>query len=164
MMNNDIIKQIKANKQANSFIKTNKLKDEDILKNLSAFTQFIDQESICANCDGKKCSSIIEGLKCELSYSNKVNVEYYDCPIYNETTDNNEFEVIDYTEKQVEIYDTPARMQLYNVFSNVRENLKSDNQNKKGIYLHGNYGTGKSLLMYEFAKRLSKNYSDITRK
>lgn len=162
-MSDKLINDILNNKSVASFLKENKLDSTCISKNLNAFTQFVEQESYCLGCKGA-CQSPINGLKCSLVYANgKVQVEYTDCDIViNEDEDN--LEVLYYTDTNLtDIYTTPERLKLFDLFGKVRKELnnKESHHLVKGIYLHGNFGTGKSLLSYELAKKLAKKNSVI---
>ena len=156
-----IINNICKDKSIAKFIKDNKLSNEDILKNLNPLSQYKEQMAKCANCNGK-CEADIEGLTCELNYNNgKVTIDYVDCNLFINNDDAFDLEVIDYTDNKLKIFDTVERTKLYLVLGEINKNLNDKNAMHKGLYLHGNYGTGKSLLMYEYAKKLSKNYKVI---
>ena len=165
MMNDKLINDLLKNKKIKDFLKTNNLSNTDITKNLNQFTQFFEQESYCASCDGN-CKSPIDGMKCELEFDNgKVKVSYVDCDIKIEEDEEN-LEVLYYTDSNLDdIYTTPERLKLFDLFAKVRKEINARDKKApkmcKGIYLHGNFGTGKSLLSYELARKLAKKNSVI---
>ena len=166
-MNDTLIKELLENKIIKKFLKDNKLSNEDLLKNLNAFTQFNEQDSLCSKCDGN-CIGVVPGARVELEYLNgKVRVNYFECEKQIIEEDSNNIELIDYTPTDLgDIFDTPEREKLYVTLTSVQETIDNyDFYNSdspcKGIYLYGKFGTGKSFLMYRFAKKLSKKHKVV---
>ena len=165
-MNNDLINELLKNKKIKDFLKENKLSKEDILKNLSAFTQFNEQDPLCEKCDGN-CIGVVEGARVELVFDNgKVRVEYFECE-KQIIEDEEKLELIDYTPTDLgDIYETPERQELFNTLSKVKDAIDiydfyNSSEPCKGIYLYGSLGSGKSFIMYRFAKKLSKKHKVV---
>lgn len=149
-----ILKYLYSNKEVKNFCTKNKLKDDDALRNfqaLSAYKEFLES---CNNCDGSCCNAKVKDQIMTLTYDGKiVEAEYEKCPKV-VTEDYSNYEVLCYTENNIELVTTQARAMLMGFFQKFIDEYKLK-KFAKGIYLWGECGTGKSLLLYKFGQLLS---------
>lgn len=157
MMNSELAKLLLKNKKIKEFVTKNAIDEKEILKNYNLFSQFQEMDDICSNCDKKECLSEVENMTCELLYEDgKVRCVYRDCNLV-QKDDPNSLEVIDFTPNQGKPINTGPREKVFEKFKDFYTKYNQDNKGLvKGLYLHGKYGTGKSFIMYEFAKKLAK--------
>lgn len=152
-MNDNIINYLYGCQEIKDFCKKYKLSKEVVLSNFAQFSSYKDSVEACKKCDGKKCLSKTKNTKIELEYKNgKVISNLYNCPIIASVNPNN-FEVLNYTQKDIELEMTTPRYNLLTFLNKFMDDYFS-NKNPKGIYLWGPCGSGKSFLLYKFSQTL----------
>ena len=158
MMNSELAKLLLKNKKIKEFVLKNALEEKDILRNYNLFSQFQEMDDICSKCDKKECLSEVENMTCELVFEEGVvRCVYRECNLV-QKADPGALEIIDYTPNEGKLFNSEAREKTLSKFKDFLEKYNSDNKGLvKGLYLHGKYGTGKSFMMYEFAKLIAKN-------
>jgi len=149
-----IVKYLFKNKEVKSFCVKNKLDDNDVIRNFQAISAYKDFLESCDNCDGKNCKAKVKDQIMTLSYDGRIVEALYEaCPkVVKVDTEN--YEVLCYTENDIELITTQARAMLMGFFQKFIEEYEA-NKFAKGIYLWGDCGTGKSLLLYKFGQLLA---------
>ncbi len=148
-----IIDYLYTNKEVKAFCEKNKLSSKEIFNGFAALSAYKDCLESCTNCDGKTCKAQNTNFKVELEVKDgKVVSNLYKCPLVDEKNPNN-FEVLNYTQKDVDMEITSARYGLLTFMEKFKNDYFSSGK-AKGIYLWGACGTGKSFLLYKFAQSL----------
>ena len=152
-MNENIINYLYSCKEIKNFCKKNKLSNEIVLANFAQFSSYKDSLEACEKCDGKKCISKTKNAKLKIDYKDgKIISNLYSCPLIASVNPNN-FEVLNYTQNNIELEMTTPRYNLLTFFNKFMDDY-FENRNPKGIYLWGPCGSGKSLLLYKLSQRL----------
>lgn len=153
---NKVIDYLFSNKDIKSFCLKNKLSNEEIFKAFAQFNTFIDTNEACKKCekcyDGNCLSKTIY-LKPTLTNRNGIVSLMYSACEKKKSKETNNFEVYGYSENDIDIEKTYARQNLF-IFLKKFEDDYFNKENPKGVYLWGDCGTGKSLLLYVFAQTL----------
>ncbi len=120
----------------------------------------LKEAASCKTCkEINECSNKLQGHKLVLNYKNKLEEVYEPCNYYLEIIRKKRIYYVGvnselYEAKLEKIYvDDASRMEILQVF----KELLSTNS-KKGIYLHGKFGTGKTYMMSAFLNKLSESY------
>ena len=154
-MTNELVKNLCKNKQIKKFITDNALDEEEVLRYFPAFSQFQEMDNCCKECDGRECLSEVENMTCDLAIDNGVvRCVYKDCDKV-KAVDANSLEIIDYTPSKGEMKISGNRALIFKKFADFITNYENSKGLVKGIYLHGQFGVGKSFILYEFAKTLA---------
>ena len=154
MKKNIIIEDLYSNKKVKEFCVSNKLSDEEVLKNFLPISIYKDVMDICIDCNGKRCDSQTENMTASLVLENgKVKVNYLECEKANRLSPRN-FEAMYYTESDEEVYKNENRSKIFTLMNNYIENYDCNKYNK-GLYIYGSLGTGKSFMTYQFAQLLT---------
>lgn len=176
----DYLNKIVNHAEIKQLIIDNKLSINDIEKNFSILLSYVVHKNKCAGCTGlKDCQQVNNGYMPVVDY-NGVNfdVEYLPCnyrqvildqknidrnlTCYSCNFDNFNFNDIYINEKRKEVL---AKIKA--CINNYKNNLPT-----KGLFLHGQYGCGKSYLLAYLAKNLANAnhqvlfayYPDLVRK
>ena len=158
---NKQLDEIKNNAELKAFISENNLSDQQILDQLSVFKRYLDSKKICENCMGLyQCAQKKTGECISLSYQGIVveeieyckymvkknddvrhlsNFTYSDIPDRLNTLD---LDNIEYTEDQKELYAL-----LLGILHE---------KSKRGLYISGDFGVGKTYLCTALANSLAK--------
>lgn len=180
MNRSDYLKKITNNMEIKQLIFDNKLSINDIEKNFSVLLSYVVHKNKCVGCMGlKDCQQVNNGYTPVVDY-NGVNfdVEYLPCnyrqvildqknidrnlTCYSCNFDNFNFNDIYINEKRKEVL---AKIKA--CINNYKNDLPT-----KGLFLHGQYGCGKSYLLAYLAKNLANAnhqvlfayYPDLVRK
>lgn len=180
MNRSDCLKKIANNTEIKQLIADNKLGSTDIEKNFSVLLSYVVHKNKCVGCKGlNDCQQVNNGYMPVVDY-NGVNfdVEYLPCnykqtvidqknidrnlTCYSCNFDNFNFNDIYINEKRKEVL-----AKIKTCINNYKNNLPT-----KGLFLHGQYGCGKSYLLAYLAKNLANAnhqvlfayYPDLVRK
>lgn len=172
MKKNIIIDDLFQNSKVKDFCEKNKLKEEDIFRNIVPLSIYKEAMDICQGCNGKgECFSNTENMTVNLEYINgEVKVKYTECELAHKISASN-FEVMYYNEKQEQVIKNDKRSKIFLMMKKFIDEYDSSKLNK-GLYIYGAYGTGKSFLAYQFAQQLTQKgikvifayYPDLVRK
>lgn len=152
--NRKLIDEILSDKEIRNFLKENKLDEKIILDFFPAFSLKKETDDICFKCEKNgKCSNNSEFCKCILKYeNNRVVSNYVSCEYENKGVLKTYF----YDPTNEELYLNVARGTILKKLIDFKNNYLN-NKEVKGIYIYGKYGTGKSFILYSFAKELVKS-------
>lgn len=152
----DILKkEVLEDESVKEFITKHKLGKEVIDTNLLNFKMYKDANDICKGCMGKKtCAMDVYLEQIHLDYNgSNVSLKLKKCPYVD--TINEEMLSFYFFPKDTfsgKPYSLDSRKEIY---SKMKDFFK-DPLNKKGFYLYGPFGTGKTYLLYSIAAKLSK--------
>lgn len=160
MDNKKIVEYLYKCKEIKKFCKDNKLDENTILKCFSQFSTYKDSLDDCAKCkvsEGSGVSSCQSRVKNNivdivLDENGYVITKVHNCPKII-MSDPNIFEVLFFTDNDIDIEATAARANLFVFFDKFMEDYFKGGFTK-GIYLHGKCGTGKSIMLHKFGKKL----------
>lgn len=142
--------------EVRKFCEENNLTEQEMILNMAPLFTYKEGLDECKNCNGKVCNASVKEMypTITLDLNRHVEVKYNECPKVKAFHPGN-FEVISYTDNDIDIQVTSARKELLKVLNEFYDNYFSSNkQFVKGIYLYGECGVGKSLIVYQFAKNL----------
>ena len=149
----DFIDIISKDKEVKEF--ADSLTNDELEMNICLLLEQVRANKICNDCKGKKqCLSDVDKMQSYLIKNTSiVTREYYDCSYLNNVTSNG-LDLLHFPKElnQGEFYLTNNRADIINAISNYK---KSDGT--KGIYLYGNFGCGKTFIMYNLANYLVKS-------
>lgn len=153
MDNNKLINEILTDEEIKQFIDKNKLDKNIILDFYPAFALKKETDDICLKCKKNgECLNKSDFCKCILKYeNNRVVSSYAPCEYENK----GQLKTYFYDPKDEELYLNVARGTILKKLIDFKNNY-FNNQEAKGIYIYGKYGTGKSFILYSFAKELVK--------
>ena len=147
----EYIDLINQDKEVSEFVSN--LTPDEVEMNICLLLEQVRANKICENCKGKKeCLSDVFQMQSYLTKNTSfVTREYYDCS-YKENDISDGIDVL-YFPKEMKIDD-------FYINENRREIINALNEYKasngrRGIYLYGTFGTGKTYIMYWFARELS---------
>lgn len=152
--NRKLIDEILSDKEIRNFLKENKLDEKNILDFFPAFSLKKETDDVCFKCEKNgKCLNNSEFCKCILKYeNNRVVSNYVPCEYENKGVLKTYF----YDPTNEELYLNVARGTILKKLIDFKNNYLN-NKEAKGIYIYGKYGTGKSFILYSFAKELVKS-------
>lgn len=150
--------------QLKAFCVKHHLTDQDILNNLSRFFIQKENNSICAPCDGKNCKMDPYGMQTRLEFQDSLELVYFPCPKIEPDVGKN-LETLFFSNKTIyenkELFISNPRAKALKLFDQFVSNYEK-NVFQKGLYIHGAFGTGKTFLLWRFAKELSKKQVKVT--
>lgn len=165
----DFLTTIKQDKEVNRFISN--LTDEEIEMNICLFLEQVKANKICNQCKGKKeCQSDVLNMQSHLIKNTTiVSREYFPCT-YKPVIDEDLLEILyipNNLESENELYVTNDRLQVIQAIAKIKSG-----EEKKGFYLYGTFGTGKTYIMLSLAnyytkkgkKVLAAYYPELVRK
>lgn len=153
-LNAKLINDILEDEEIKNFLQEYNLKNEAILDFYPAFSLKKETDDVCNKClRNGECLNQSQFCKCILKYKNgRVNCEYISCNYENKGLLKTYF----YDPKNEELYINVERGTILKKLVDFREKYLSNSQ-AKGLYIYGKYGTGKSFILYTFAKELVKD-------
>ncbi len=153
------------NEEFVSFINRLKLDDSIVKKYVTLLEESCSEYNNCLNCNGlSECKNKLNG-DCFLPVINKNNIkfEYKSCRYKNMFIRNNVYS------KYVKYYNTPTFIKdasfenidkknksRFEVIDYIYKFVNNYSKDKKGLYLHGSFGCGKSYLIAACFNELSK--------
>lgn len=148
-----LINDILLNKEIKMFLKENNLSESIILDYYPAFSLKKETDDICSKClKNGDCLNKSEYCKCQLKYeNNRVISNYVACEYENKGSLKTYF----YDPLDEEVFINVERSKILKKLLEFKENYLSGKP-AKGIYIYGKYGSGKSFILYAFAKELVK--------
>lgn len=164
-----LVNELLKNNEIKEFVSKNKLTFEDIINFYPEFNLKETIDSECSKClKNGTCNNESKFSKCELVFEGgKVRAKLVDCPYENKGV------LVTYFDEAIpgDVYYNKARAKVLNELAFFKEHLNDKNP-PKGVFLYGGYGQGKSVIMYNFAKELSKEgkkviyayYPDLVRR
>lgn len=156
-MNKITIKELLfKSEEVKKFCEDHNLTEQEMVLNMAPLFTYKEGIDECKKCNGKVCNASVNEMYPTLTIdaNRRVEVKYSDC-LKAKALHPGNLEVISYTENDIDIQVTPARIELLKVFNEFYDSyFSADKQFIKGIYLYGECGVGKSLLIYQFAKKL----------
>lgn len=161
MEKKDIVKIVLQDKDIAKFVKENKISDNEIINNFAKLSLYQENKKICEGCDGSVCNSSAYGLRSylEIDNSGRLRICYENCPLA-KVEDEYGLEIMDYTDQDITIETNKPRLELLKRLNKFSEEYKN-NKFAKGLYLHGPYGIGKSLIILNYAKTLKQNGAHV---
>lgn len=154
MDQNTVLKYLYNNKDIKKFCKDNKLSDNEVVSYFQELCAYKDYLEGCAACDGKTCKAKIKNQLMNIEcIDGKLKTSYSPCNKI-PSVNNSNYEVLCYTESDIDLISTQARVELMRFLLKF-ESEYSEKKFTKGIYLWGKCGTGKSLLLYKFGQKLA---------
>lgn len=150
------LKPLLDNKEIRDFILENNLDQEFLLPQLPYLMIFNEESKKCSECLGKnKCSQDLENSKPYLElYNNKVVVKYRRCP-YKNLIDDRYCEFLFATDVEkilnMDLTINKERASILNYISDFFESY-SKGVTKKGLYICGKFGVGKTFIMLHLVK------------
>ncbi|MFA5542333.1 MAG: ATP-binding protein [Bacilli bacterium] len=152
----DILKkEVLEDQSIIDFINKHNLNKEIVDFNLLNFKIYKDAREICKGCMGKKtCMMDVYLQQVHLDFSgNNVSLKLKKCP-YVDTINEEMLSFYFFPNDTFEgkPYSLDSRKDIY---SKMKDYFK-DPLKKKGFYLYGPFGTGKTFLLYSIASKLSK--------
>lgn len=147
--------------EVKDFALKNSLSDDELFRSISPLSLYKESNEICKQCDGITCKNNVDQMIANLviDENRKVRIVYEDCYKLRSSTQGN-LETIHYTENDFEITITDQRLSLLEKFNKFEEEY-FQGKKPKGIYLFGKCGTGKSLMLFRFAKNLAKDGAKV---
>lgn len=155
----DVLKKIKSELSKDpeivSFVREHEITSEVVDRNLSILYQQKQANDICRNCMGKKTCAMEAYLwKPELEFHHgNINQRLRRCP-YVDTFNEDLLEMLfvpdDYQSGKVD--GTKERMEVLSEIKRFVENPTK----AKGLYIHGQFGTGKTYILLHLAQELTK--------
>ena len=161
---NEILKSLLENKRIRDFVLENNLSKEYLLTQIPFLMLFNSEIKKCDECMGKtKCkqdeTNLIPTLKL---YNKKIDMKYKKCP-YKTILDDNycEFLYVEDPERLInmDLYFTDSRVEIFNYINEYMEAYKNKVY-KKGLYIHGKFGVGKTFILLQVARL----FSDLKKK
>lgn len=138
-----------------AFCKKHKLTNEMVDDYLLLLFQQKQANDLCRNCLGKKpCAMDVFNMQSMLTYyQGKVERKYYPCR-YLDNINEDLIEMLFFPETTHigELHIIPERKTLYNAMKKFTNNPHQE----KGLYLYGQFGSGKTFVLLKMAKELSK--------
>lgn len=148
------------------FIRDNQITEEIFDNNLARFINQYDNNQKCKNCPGlHSCTMDVYGYSSRLNiYNGVVDLVYYPCKYSSPETSlklellyfpNNKFLL----SKEID-FNNPDRVQIFKEINRFLSNYKKE-PFTKGIYIHGEYGTGKTQILLHLATTLVKRNTEV---
>lgn len=156
-----IKKEVLEEESIKEFIKKHNLSRDVVDNNLLNFKIYKQANDICKGCMGKKtCAMDVYLEQVHLNYNgNNVNLILKKCPYVDAVNDEMlSFYFFPNDTFSGKPYSLDSRKEIY---SKMKDYFK-DPLNKKGFYLYGPFGTGKTYLLYSIAAKLSKMNIKVT--
>ncbi|MCK9470947.1 MAG: ATP-binding protein [Bacilli bacterium] len=154
-----VINSLYQDSTIKKFILENKLSEEEIINNLSALTTQKENNKII-NSNPERCLLDPYGMASYISFENgKVELTYYQV----KTTDDKLERLFFPNKEEVlnqELYKDAKRVMVLKEVLRIENNYKP-RQFFKGIFIHGNFGTGKSFIMQKLAISLSNKGANV---
>lgn len=176
----NLIRTLKENPNVSSFLKENKLTEQDLRDNLTTFLAFVDKKEECTHCQGlASCTQNIRGNQPVLAYEDTViNLLYQDCgySLANqaEKAKYRNFKTHSYTPKQISLEDIYRNGDRQELLLHVIDFTKKypRGEKTKGVYVYGPFGSGKTFIMNYLAMQMALSgyqvffayYPDLVRK
>lgn len=165
-MSNDVKKITKVvfeDKLLKEFCEKNQLSDENILNNLSRFFIQKENNAICVPCEGLNCQMDPKAMQTRLEFNGNVDLVYFPCPKYEQAVSDN-LEMLFFSKQA--IYENQklfVNTERVFAFKHMEEFLKKYKKGSftKGLYLHGAFGTGKTFILWQLAKQLTKQGAKV---
>ncbi|MGD9604845.1 MAG: ATP-binding protein [Bacilli bacterium] len=153
-----IIAAIFEDKLLKKFCEKNNLSDEDVLNNLSRFFIQKENNAICLPCDGTNCQMDPIGMQTRLEYNGNIDLVYFPCPKFEQAVTDN-LEMLFFSKKAIyenqKLFINNERVYALKHMDNFLDRYQKG-VFTKGLYLHGAFGTGKTFILWQLAKHLSK--------
>ena len=152
-LNNKLINDILEDEEIKKFLKENNLKKDVILEFYPAFSLKKETDDVCAKCmKNGQCLNQSRFCNCILKLEKgRVSCKYINCEYENKGLLKTYF----FDQKNEDLYINVERGTIYKKLAEFKKNILNGTPSK-GIYIHGKYGTGKSFILYSFAKELVK--------
>ena len=152
----NVKKELFKNKEISEFCLKNKITDDQLLNSFPDLFLHKDNSEICKKCLGKKpCESKVENMQTVLTYDNsKIKVHYKDCP-YIKKVSSGKLTFLNFNDNigEEEVIISNERILILNDLQRFYNEYKKGKK-VKGTYIYGNYGSGKTFLLINFAKKL----------
>ncbi len=153
----EYIDLINQDKEVSEF--TSSLTPNELEMNICLLLEQVRANKICNDCKGKKeCLSDVFHMQSYLTKNTSyVTREYYDCS-YVQTNITNGIDVL-YFPNEINVNEFDVNEDRREIISALTEYKASNGT--RGIYLYGSFGTGKTYIMYWFAKELVKKNKKV---
>lgn len=162
---NELIKKVLQNKEISEIVNKEKLDLNSIDSNLNYLLSYDLKIKKCASCKGlETCTQASQGYQPKISYDGeKFEADYIPCEYLNKFK-----ESVDKTKNLRLISCNFSTFNFENVFINQNRqdvllkikkciNEYESGKLSKGLYIHGQYGCGKTYLLGYLAKNLAEN-------
>jgi primosomal protein DnaI len=169
---NRIKKDLFKDLEIKDFYIKHKMTDLDLLSNLSKFYIHKEYNDKASKCTSDNCVMDPYGQHTKLDFvNNNVELSYVNCPtLVNRNVGNVDLMFFPNQEEMIkkELNVTQERALIIKLINEFINNYQKG-RFTKGIYLYGEFGTGKTFIMYTLAKQLASrgvkvilvNYSDL---
>lgn len=169
-MSENLIKEyekiILEDPEIRSFINNNKISKTVIENNLARFINQYENNKKCSNCPGlHSCTMDVYAHSTVLSlYNDTVNLVYYPCK-YALPGTNDKLEMLYFPKNEFLLnkeidFNNSERVQIFKEISRFVSNYQNE-EFTKGIYLYGEFGTGKTQILLNLASLLSKRNTEV---
>lgn len=147
----ELINELLKDKEIKDFIKKNNLSNEDVIDNYSSFATKLSMDNECCKClKNGTCTNESEYSVGVLTMqAGRVKLKLEACPFEVKGT------LISYFDETIptDVYQNNARLPVFEELSRFLVGI-NDKIPPKGVYIYGMFGQGKSVILYNFAKKV----------
>lgn len=147
----ELINELLKNKDIKEFVKAHRLDSNAIISNYSSLAMKDNIDKECSKClKNGICNNESKYSSCVLEYvGGEVKAKLVSCPYDNKGT------LVSFFDETIpsDVFINDARMKVFEELSHFLDHI-NDKEPPKGVYIYGMYGQGKSVILYNFAKKI----------